>query len=181
MRQRYPIIGLTGPARTGKDTAAAFLVALTGGYRYAFADPLRAMLKAGLGIDMDEPYWQTHKESPVAAFGHKSPRQMLQWLGTEWGRNMVDRDIWLTLAKNELATRGPGMIVSDVRYENEAQWVRNMGGKVVHMRREAASSVHLHASENGVEISENDIVLENNGSLEELQSALKDIAFGVKA
>ena len=177
---RYPIIALAGPARSGKDTAAALLVTLTGGYRYAFADPIRAMLKVGLDIDMSLPYWVQHKESPIPAFGGKSPRQMMQWLGSEWGRDLICPNLWLTLAKQELARRGPGMIVSDARFANEAKWGRAMGGLIIHLQRSSAPPVHAHQSELALTREDNDVVLENNGTLEELQAKLRDISFGVK-
>jgi hypothetical protein len=176
---RFPLLGLTGPARSGKDTAAAFLLAMTGGYRYAFADPIRAMLKAGLGIDMTDEYWIPRKEDPIPAFGNKSPRQMMQWLGTEWGRQLVDENLWLTLATDRLMSKGPGMIVTDCRFENEAAWIRRYGGRIIHLRRNAAQPVHGHLSEGGVQEGENDFVVHNNGTLEDLQERLREIVVGI--
>jgi hypothetical protein len=172
---RIPIIGIAGPARSGKDTTASLIAGLVGGYHYSFADPIRAMLKAGLRIDMSQPYWQEHKESPIAAFGGKSPRQMMQWLGTEWGRNLIDQDIWITLAKQTLLNSGAGMIVADVRFENEAQMIREMNGLLIHLRRAAAPPVHGHASEMGVAITEDDVVIHNDGTLEDLQARLRSV------
>jgi hypothetical protein len=173
---RPSIFGFTGAARSGKDTAAAFLQARLGGYRYAFADPLRAMLYAGFGIDMNEPHWKAHKEDAIPAFG-VSPRQMMQTLGTEWGRKMVNTDVWLLLAKNQLLQRGPGMIVTDVRFENEAAWVRKMGGVVIHVKRDAAPKVAKHESESGVHVAElSDQILLNDGTLEELQNQIFQLA-----
>ena len=169
---RYPLIGITGPARSGKDTAADLIVAAVGGYRYAFADPLRAMLRVGLGIDLDTAYWKEHKEKPIPAFGGKSPRQMLQTLGTEWGREMVDGDLWVTLARAQLLARGPGMVVSDARFLNEALFIRRIGGKLIHIRRKAAAPIAAHKSENGIEVAPEDIVIDNDGTLEDLQASL---------
>lgn len=175
---RPAIFGFTGAARSGKDTAAAFLQARLGGYRYAFADPLRAMLLAGFGIDMNELYWQERKEEVIPAFG-VSPRQMMQTLGTEWGRKQVNTDVWLLLAKNQLFSRGPGMIVTDVRFENEAAWVRKMGGVVIHVKRDEAPKVAAHESEQGVQVAElSDRILMNDGSLEDLQLQIFRLAEG---
>jgi hypothetical protein len=143
-----------------------------GGYRYSFADPLRAMLKAGLMIDMADPYWSTRKEDPIPAYGNKSPRQLLQWLGTEWGRNLVDENIWVTVATKEFLLRGPGMVIADVRFENEAFWIRRMGGTIIHLMRPGAPPVATHASENGVMIDPRDGLLRNDGTLADLQSRL---------
>ena len=174
---KHAVIGITGRARSGKDTVAEMILADIGGYRYSLADPIRAMLKAGLGIDMADSYWIEHKEDPVPAFGGKSPRQMLQWLGTEWGRDLVDRNLWVTLAIQKLINSGRGMIVPDVRFENEGSWVRRHG-ILIHVVRRAVSAVAAHVSEDGVTIEPADYIIANDGSLEDLQLAVREILSG---
>lgn len=162
------VVGIAGKAGAGKDTVADFIVAARGGYRYAFAEPIKQMLRI-LGIDMDSEYWKQHKEEPIAAYGSKSPRQLMQWLGTEWGRNMVDKDLWVTMAQAKLLELGSGMVISDVRMENEAMWVRRMGGLMIHVRRENVRQVNAHSTEDGIAVDSGDLVLNNNGTLEDLQ------------
>jgi len=172
------LIGIAGKARSGKNTMANFIQAEYGGYQYSFAGPLRRMLKAGFGIDMDNnAYWQDNKETVIPAFG-KSPRQMMQTLGTEWGRNLVNRGIWLILAQQELFNRGPGMIVTDVRFEDEAEWIRNHRGVVIHIDRPNAAQVSTHNSENGVLVGPGDIQVHNAGALEDLQFAVSKLFHG---
>lgn len=168
---RPAVIGIAGPARAGKDTLARFIIANIGGYRYSFADPIRAMLKAGFGIDMSEPYWLERKEEVIAALG-KSPRQLMQTLGTEWGRDLVHPDVWLLLGLNQLMSAGPGMVIPDVRFGNEAAWVRKHG-VLVHVRRGDAPAVNAHASEAGIEVGEGEIVFKNDGSIEDLSELVK--------
>jgi len=91
------LIGLTGPAGSGKDTVARLLCEQHGFVQMAFADPLRAMLKAGLGLTDEELHRRDLKEAPLEWLG-KSPRQLLQTLGTEWGRQHVHPHLWLELA-----------------------------------------------------------------------------------
>lgn len=172
------IIGFHGKARAGKDTAAALLRSMIGGYQYSFAAPIYSMIRAGLGIDINDPYWQQHKESPIPAYGGKSLRQILQTLGTEWGRCMIHDDLWVTRAKEVLIARGPGMIISDVRFENEAAFVRKHGGVVVHIRRNQAPRIHDHASENGIAIEPADFILDNNGSIDDLEHKLFELFGG---
>lgn len=168
---QIPVIGIAGRARSGKDTVASFILAAVGGYRYSFADPIRAML-VPLGIDMSDPYWQDRKEEVIPALG-SSPRRLMQTLGTEWGRDTIHPNLWLLLANQRLLNAGPGMIVSDIRFENEAQWVRNCGGMVIHLFRPDAPNVEAHASEGGIEVQSRDIQLFNSGTLEELQSSVR--------
>jgi hypothetical protein len=171
---RPRVIGVAGRARVGKDTAARMLHGLgVGDFVYAFADPLRAMLRAGLGIDMSLPYWQEHKEKGLPEFGGASPRRIMQTLGTEWGRELIHGDIWLTLAfKRLMEGGGRGMIVSDCRFENETAWIRRVGGLVVHIERAAAEAVRPHSSEAGVAVGAGDWVVANNGTLRELEREL---------
>ena len=168
-----PLIGIAGRARSGKDTVANFIIAAIGGYRYSFADPIRAML-APLGVDMNDPYWQARKEDIIPALG-VSPRRMMQTLGTEWGRNLISPDLWLVLAHQRLLRNGPGMVISDVRFENEAAWIRKHGGRIIHVIRPDAKAVEAHASEDGIEMQDTDARLFNSGTLEELQLSVREL------
>jgi len=168
-----PLIGIAGRARSGKDTVANFIVAAIGGYRYSFADPIRAML-APLGVDMSDPYWQARKEEPIPALG-VSPRRMMQTLGTEWGRQLINPDLWLIMAHQRLLQNGPGMVISDVRFDNEAAWIRKHGGRIIHVIRPDTKAVEAHASEDGIEMQDTDARLFNSGTLEELQLSVREL------
>jgi hypothetical protein len=169
---RYPpLIGISGAARSGKDTAADFIQVETGGYIYHLADPMRAMLRVGLGIDLDTQYWRERKEEVVGPIG-KSPRQLMQTLGTEWGRNMISEDLWLVMAQIQLMKRGPGMIIPDIRFENEAKWLRDRGGVIVHLRRKDAQKVNEHVSESGVTPALGEVTISNDGTLQDLQVSI---------
>ncbi|GIV03835.1 MAG: hypothetical protein KatS3mg015_2665 [Fimbriimonadales bacterium] len=170
---QIPLIGIAGRARSGKDTVANFIIAAIGGYRYSFADPIRAML-VPLGVDMNDPYWQARKEDIIPALG-VSPRRMMQTLGTEWGRNLINPDLWIVLAHQRLLQNGPGMVISDVRFENEAAWIRKHGGRIIHVIRPDAKAIEAHASEDGIEVQDTDAQLFNNGTLEELQLSVREL------
>jgi hypothetical protein len=169
----FPLIGIAGRARSGKDTVAHFIVAAVGGYTYSFADPIRAMLRP-LGVDMSDPYWQQHKEAVIPALG-VSPRRLMQTLGTEWGRELIHPDLWLMLAQQRLLRHGPGMVVPDVRFENEAAWIRTHGGRIIHLYRESAEEVVAHKSESGIGVDPSDVRLFNDGTLEELQISVRGL------
>lgn len=171
------LIGLTGPAGSGKDTVARLLCEQHGFVQIAFADPLRAMLKAGLGLTDEELHRRDLKEAPLEWLG-KSPRQLLQTLGTEWGRRQVHPHLWLELAARRIAqikASSPclhiaGIVVSDVRFDNEADFIRAQGGQVWHLHRDVAP-VAEHASESGVAYRrEEDERIQNSGGLDELES-----------
>ncbi|MNZ93709.1 hypothetical protein D3C78_1127880 [compost metagenome] len=167
------LIGLTGAARSGKSTAAAELAAQHGFIHYAFAQPLKAMLAEGLNLSAAQ-LEGAEKEAPLPWLG-KSPRELLQTLGSEWGRELVHRELWLRVARQNLDNlaecfpQAPGIVISDVRYEDEAAFVRERGGVLVHILRPDAPPVRAHATEAGVAIGDNDLTIHNDGGLAELR------------
>lgn len=170
------LIGFAGPAGVGKDTAADYLANGAGLMRYALADPIKNALDA-MGFARSLYDQDDVKDKPIFDFG-VSYRKLAQTLGTEWGRSIVP-DFWLRVAERtfrSLETRndGPlkgswrGMVVSDVRFENEAAWVRREG-LLIHIigpsRRPIANDGAAHASEAGIEKLQGDVLVTNTGSL----------------
>lgn len=172
------IIGLAGKAGTGKDTAADHLEEHHDFARYAFAAPIRAMLAAGLDIDDEYFHDRELKEAPLPPYG-VSPRHMMQTLGTEWGRNLVHPELWLLVAKMNLVRLAMqchgGIVITDVRFDNEANWIRAQGGTILHIRRPSAAAVAAHASEAGVTEHAGDAIINNTGSLQHLYDCLDNI------
>lgn len=150
MSQPTPVIGFTGLATAGKTTAAGALTA-RGWVRMSFADPIRQMLLA-LGLSREE--MAGGKNVPVPWLGGKTPRELMQTLGTEWGRQMVAPDIWTraSMVRIEQLLRSdsaPGVVFDDVRFDNEARLIQEHGGLVVRIER-AGLAPMAHASEAGV-------------------------------
>lgn len=166
-----PIIAFAGRAGSGKSTAQQIAVRMYGGYPYCFADPIRRMMKAGLGIVMEDPYWQDRKEQPIPWLDGVTPRRLMQTLGTEWGRS-ISPQLWVRLAQGEYSLHGPGMVIGDARFDNEAEWVRNAGGVVIQITRGPAPVVEAHVSENGISEHLLDGTVTNDGSIDELTAAL---------
>lgn len=163
------IIGITGPAGAGKDLVASML---PGAHRIAFADPLYEGLSAMLGIPEALLRSRATKETPLAGLG-KSPRQLLQSLGTEWGRQMVCSDVWLQAAYwrwEKAAAAGHGLIVvPDVRFENESRLIHDQGGEVWLIHRPGVEPVSAHVSEAGISLGQIDRLIVNDGSVEQLR------------
>ena len=168
------LIGMTGRAGTGKDTAADYLAKAHRFMPIAFASPLRVMLQAGLGLT-DEHFTQARKNEPIDWLS-KSPRQLMQTLGTEWGRNHVNRSLWIRVAERELhSLAGLDVVFTDVRFEEEAAMIRSRGGIIVRMVRFDASPVHAHMSEAGIPLQAGDREIHNNGKLFDLYDKLDAI------
>lgn len=169
------IVGITGLPRSGKDTVADFLIAKhPGTYKYSFAEPIVNMLNAGFNQDFRSDYWTERKKEPIPLLG-KSPRELMQTLGTEWGRHHVHPDLWVFLAAQRFIQTGDGMIIPDVRFENEADFVRKRGGVIIHVvgiREDRASE---HDSDSGVRLELGDLRVSNSGDLSELQHTVEGL------
>jgi hypothetical protein len=171
------LIGLTGKAGAGKDTVGDFLCWKFGFATYAFAHPLKAGCMVMFGLSKEQCFG-AEKEIVDEDIG-MSPRRILQLAGTEFGRNMIANDIWIRRATKELKQLQSmdsddfrGLVVTDVRFENEAAWIRDNGGVLWHIERPSVKSVVEHSSEAGVELTDKDYVIVNSGSLDDLQSVV---------
>lgn len=165
------IIGICGAAGAGKDTVALRLRD-HGFFRVAFADPIYEMLAAMTGLSVAELSDRDKKEQEIAWLG-KSPRQLLQSLGTEWGRQSVSDDVWVRIALRT-ASIASLAVIPDVRFDNEAKAVRAAGGSVWRVVRPGVScldaSTAKHSSERGITPELIDEVLLNDGDLARLES-----------
>lgn len=137
-------------------------------------------------------------------YAQLSPRIMLQSLGTEWGRQVVSDDIWIdnllsttedVLAggcyereegfTGEKAPPPTGIVVSDVRFDNELKAVKDAEGKIVRITRKSAErkakkiGIAGHASEAeqaAFTDDQFDAILTNEGTLPELYAAVDVVA-----
>lgn len=166
------LIGIMGLARVGKDTATAHLCDTYGMESYAFADPIKSMLTGVFG----DLFRDGDREAPIDWLG-KSPRQLMQTLGTEWGREVVHPDLWVLVAdqmwkKYQEIGWGAGVVLSDVRFRNEAEWVLSQGGLLISLSRDGVAAVATHVSEQNIPFDLANVSLENNGTVEELAAAV---------
>ena len=156
------LIGIHGPARAGKDTLCSYMLDNLDGIwlRSSFADPLKEMLRA-IGVDCSDD-----KKAVVSDDYGVTPRHMMQTLGTEWGRHMIDGDIWVKAFARLNA--GKGVIVPDVRFENEAELVREHGVLIHLVGRGGIEGNHV--SENAIAFKPGDIVIDNSRDMAWLMS-----------
>ena len=168
------LIGVCGAAGSGKDTIASIL----GFDRVAFADPLYEMVAIVTGMTPAEMRDRETKERPIDWLG-QSPRQLLQTLGTEWGRGMVSETIWVDTAMRRvqrLLDEGRDVVITDCRFDNEAAAIKAAGGVVWQVVRGSGSIQGLaarHASESGISPVLIDRVLGNWSTIERLRQTVE--------
>lgn len=143
------VIAFTGLATAGKSTAANIAQQhYPGCVRLSFADPLRQMLVA-LGLSADA---LARKTEPCAILCGKTPRQALQTLGTEWGRNSIGPELWVNAMRVRIGhavAAGLRVVIDDCRFLNEARLVHELGGRVIALARPGLVQM-AHASEAGI-------------------------------
>lgn len=165
------IIAFCGHKQSGKSTAAnEFIKSAVHPARLSFATPIKRALLA-MGFTHKEIY-EGDKERIIDAIG-VSPRRLMQTLGTDWGRQMIHSDIWLILFERAMnlhnASNTDLVVIDDVRYDNEAAKIKQLGGVIIHVKNLYAPHrlSDTHSSERGIHTDFITHTLYNNGTLEE--------------
>lgn len=175
------IVAFTGKKGSGKSTCSQFLI--DAGYKkVSFAEPLKAAVSIIFGFD-DECYDPVKKEK-VHEDWNVTPRELLQKIGSEWFRDglkdlvpqiNLKESIWIKIARKkiiELLKNGENVVIDDLRFEDEFEMIKELGGKVIMVcRDENINFTPTHQSENGCSY---DTVIDNNKN-----TSLKDLEFFV--
>ena len=177
-KEENKIIGLSGYAKSGKDTVGQYLVSNYGFNRVAFADSVRQGVYAlnpfipngdsfvRLQTVVDSLGWDTAKEDIPEV------RRLLQLYGTEAGRDIHGQNIWIDNLQYKVETllENSHVVITDVRFENEFEYVESVGGTIMRVTREGVGKRFDHASESGP--TDADFIIENNGTLEDLYNSV---------
>lgn len=193
------IIGICGFQSSGKDTIANYLINHYGFKKLSFAGALKDIVSIIFswprdkleGLTMEDRLWREQVDewwSKTLNMPNLTPRFVLQYFGTDLFRNHWHQDIWVKVLERKLLEH-EHIVVTDCRYDNEINLLRVHGGKIIHIYRNmpewfdnyknngiiAEEMKKLHVSETGWIKSECDFVIENNGTLEELQNKIISI------
>lgn len=203
MTHHTHVIGLTGPMGSGKDTVADLLTTHCGAYKLAFADALRGEISDAFNIETVFLTRRETKEHPLTALAlahcldpmfvarmivqnhhfndgpldlntPRSPRQIMQWWGTEY-RRALEPGYWVRKAAQRIRYMHQTLaarliVITDVRFDDEAQLVRALGGQIWQIKRpgcEVGSTAHV--SEVTGEGFEPNQVINNDHDLRHLQ------------
>lgn len=171
------IIGLTGKARSGKGEIASHLALCHKFHEDSFAAPIRRFMMDILNIQSMNEY-HALKEVPNPIFGGKTLREALQTCGTEWGRNMIYEEMWIESLKKRVSnsSKHSNIVISDIRFNNEAQAVLDLGGKIVQVIRPSVSINYgrNHESEDVIDPEFVSHIITNKHSIECLHNQIED-------
>lgn len=167
------ILGLCGAAGSGKNAAAFHLGRDYKAASYAFADPLYAAVSVITGLSVADLQNRATKERDLGWLP-ASPRRLLQTIGTEWGRETIHPMIWIMATLRRIDAEQPHLaVITDVRFENEAQAIHDRGGVVWRVVRPGAGLAGVegrHSSEAGIPDEMVDDEILNDGSLATLDA-----------
>lgn len=174
------IIAFTGPGGAGKNTAAEGLSScIWHTNEVAFATPLYEMAAVALGHTPEQI-------NQLKQQGDKAIRALLEQLG-DVVRNTIRPDFLIvrlvdTLRDLEESQDTPELaVITDLRTEEEADWVRAMKGLVIHVSRPEGTSDSQHSTNQPITMEQGDEYLLNAGTIEELREEAVHVVSGWRA
>jgi hypothetical protein len=140
------IIGVVGFIGSGKGTAADLLIENYDFTKLSFADAVKDATAAIFGwprplLEGDTDESRNFREQPDPFWSDKfgrevTPRAMLQMMGTEAGRDVFHKDLWIYALEKKLGMY-KNVVIPDVRFPNEIKFIHDQGGFVVRVVRGA--------------------------------------------
>lgn len=173
------VIGVTGRKFNGKDTLGNYFVEKYGYKRLAFADALKNGCREIFGFTNEQLYGD--QKETFDEYWDTTPRTVLQYVGTDLFREQlctimpkVGKNIWLKVVEKKILDElkinpNARFVITDVRFQNECQMIKNMGGIVIRVKRDSVNNVvDCHCSELEIEKLNVNVELPNNGTKQEL-------------
>lgn len=177
------IIGFAGKKRSGKDTISQYLIEKYNFKRYAFGDPVKEVCRILFGFDDEQLYGG--KKEDIDKIGI-TPRESFQKIGTEFGRKYIHDlfpnlkiakgDLWIDIFKRNY--KGEDIVFSDVRFQNEASSIKELGGYIILLDSKYAIDDN-HESEK-IDVTY-DYLLENSGTLEDFFKNFENIISNIRS
>lgn len=177
------LIGLSGYARSGKDTVGDYLVKHHGFVKVSFAEPMRQALLAlnpylqssnawiGEGVRLQDVIHAYGWDGYKGSFWGDDIRGLMQRFGTEVGRKQFGEDFWVDKASKLIDTylwQDMNVVITDMRFVNEAKAVEALGGQTWRIERDGVVAANAHVSETALDTYGFDQLIRNDGSLDEL-------------
>lgn len=166
------LIGITGPSGSGKDTLGNILYHYHGYTCMSFAGPLK-QAAAEVFHDHFQNFYTQEGKSEISPYWNVTRRKLLQ----DFGETMCQQfgeDFWVRRWFRDYfpISETDNIVVTDVRKDVEADFIRGLGGIIVVLRRPGAGlsgEEGAHKTEQGITIHPQDIVICNYGSIDDLK------------
>ena len=185
----HTIVGFTGLKRSGKDSAAGIIVRRYKFQQAAFAMWLKDACRGIFQLSYAQLHGSEEDKETIDPRWNVSSRQIMQVVGTDLFRDALTQSLpGLSLPKGyslwcycmklwiQSLKTPHRIVISDVRFPDEAALIRELGGTVIRIKRDAStSSLDSHQSETAQADIEPDHTVENNGTLYDLDRAVTRI------
>jgi hypothetical protein len=189
------LIGICGRISSGKSTLAGILCEQYDFVEYSFAKKLKDIVSILFDWDRrllvgDTEESRTFREKKDEYWSEKlgmtiTPRLMLQNVGTSL-RNSISDDIWINTVvqfSNKNVNNTNNVVISDCRYINELNYIRNNGGVLILMKRDVTNptnpinptSTNNHESDKLQDDDFYDIIIDNNGDIDNLRRVIDGV------
>jgi dephospho-CoA kinase len=168
---KQPIVALSGLAQTGKDTAAILLKDILHGQCFNFALPVTDACARDL--QMTHTYFLRLPKNKVVSNG-LTKRQFMQQKGKEL-RN-ADPFYMVNQMHRRLLTSSSIIIITDVRMPQEAAYIRQQGGIIIHIRRPISAQAPSDETEQHLDINDGDYIINNNGTKSNYEQKIRALA-----
>jgi dephospho-CoA kinase len=171
------IIAISGRPRSGKDTVCNYLMSKMPLVRYGPSVAVKRATAAMFNFP-EEYLYDDKKKETVNDFWGMSYRQMAQMIGKECSRDVFGNNFWMRhvdrYLEEDLPEETQGIILADVRYQNELEWAKAREGLTINVHRTNRSEISNpgHAAEQGLADDLFNVVIHNNGSLKALYTTL---------
>ena len=200
MNQQKTIIGVVGLIGSGKGTVGDYLAHHRGFVNLSFASALKDAVSVIFGWDRDmlegnTPPSRVWRELPdefwTAKLGRViTPRLVLQEIGTEVMRKHWHPNIWVDSLEKQITNSTQSVVITDVRFPNEADLISRLGGKIIWVRKDPLPDWFLqvqaghitedieltvHESERAWIGTAIDHIIENTGTLQELYEKIDQL------
>lgn len=164
------LIGLTGRKFAGKDTFADYLTKQYNFTKLGFADPLASAATTMFKWQVETMREPAYKDIIDAYLGI-SRRDVMKFLGHE-GRKHLGEDVWILVLARVLdrlhhSFGKTNFVINDIRYDNEANWIRNQGGKIIFINADQRLGPQTDNTdgEAGITIMPADLSIQNNNDV----------------
>jgi dephospho-CoA kinase len=178
------LIGICGRKTSGKTTITDYVVDNYEFIERSLAGPLKNALRELLLIDNENLYGSEEKKNEkLEDWFDYTAREFMQHVGTELlreklaelfpkiGTQIFTHNFELWYKKN----KDNHVIVSDVRFEDDANIIKKLGGYIIKINRPNLTNIDSHSSEVSVDRVKHDYIIENNGTLEDLYERVDQI------
>jgi len=161
------VIGITGKIGSGKSTLASHLVENHGYEEYSMATPLKKIGEI-FGFSQEQLYGTQEQKLQIHSDWKISAREFLQKVGTELFREKFRQTVWVDLFRIKIRENpNKKYVISDVRFQNEADVVKELGGIIIRTNRDNnvssdSGTEHKHKSETEMNSIVPDYVMDNN-------------------